>query len=179
VGSATIITWRWWARRVSGSRGWLALSATRPAARAFRCSYKRASRLFTDLAQALNAEQRRRTYCNDILLKTDGIGRIQKVHRACPTLNRSPPPPGDQAPNEQDNYRAHDGSYEPGTLIDAVPADSLPQILATKAPTIPSSVVRANPDGSLSPGVINFAITPAIHPMMIVQMMCMGRPAQA
>jgi hypothetical protein len=31
-----------------------------------------------------------------------------------------------------------------------------------------------NPDGSLSPGVTNFAITPAMNPMMIVQMMCMA-----
>ena len=30
------------------------------------------------------------------------------------------------------------------------------------------------PDGSLSPGVTNFAITPAMNPMMIVQMMCMA-----
>jgi hypothetical protein len=33
--------------------------------------------------------------------------------------------------------------------------------------------VRTNPDGSLSSGVTNFAITPAMNPMMIVQMMCM------
>jgi hypothetical protein len=51
-----------------------------------------------------------------------------------------------------------------------------PRYVATKAPTIPSSVVRTNPDGSLSPGVMNLAITPAINPMMILQMMCMGRP---
>jgi hypothetical protein len=31
-----------------------------------------------------------------------------------------------------------------------------------------------NPDGLLSPGVTNFAITPAMNPMMIVQMMCMA-----
>ena len=31
-----------------------------------------------------------------------------------------------------------------------------------------------NPEGSLSPGVTNFAITPAMNPMMIVQMMCMA-----
>lgn len=34
---------------------------------------------------------------------------------------------------------------------------------------MPRMVVRMNPDGSLSPGMINFAITPAIKPMMIVQ----------
>src|SRR5256885_14561825 len=33
-----------------------------------------------------------------------------------------------------------------------------------------------NPDGSLSPGVMNFAITPAMKPMMIVQMMCIRDP---
>jgi hypothetical protein len=31
-----------------------------------------------------------------------------------------------------------------------------------------------NPDGSFLPGVMNFAITPAMNPMMIVQMMCMA-----
>ena len=31
-----------------------------------------------------------------------------------------------------------------------------------------------NPDGSFLPGVTNFAITPAMNPMMIVQMMCMA-----
>src|SRR3954451_3688342 len=36
---------------------------------------------------------------------------------------------------------------------------------------IPSIVVRIKPEGSLSPGVMNFAIMPAIKPMMIVQMM--------
>jgi hypothetical protein len=35
--------------------------------------------------------------------------------------------------------------------------------------------VRLNPDGSLSPGVMNFAITPATNPMMIVQMMLMAK----
>jgi hypothetical protein len=35
-------------------------------------------------------------------------------------------------------------------------------------------VVRINPDGSFLPGVTNFAITPAMNPMMIVQMMCMA-----
>jgi hypothetical protein len=33
-----------------------------------------------------------------------------------------------------------------------------------------------NPDGSFLPGVMNFAITPAMNPMMIVQMMCMAIP---
>jgi hypothetical protein len=32
-----------------------------------------------------------------------------------------------------------------------------------------------NPDGSFLPGVMNFAITPAMNPMMIVQMMCMAK----
>jgi hypothetical protein len=45
---------------------------------------------------------------------------------------------------------------------------------AKNAPTIPRIVVRVNPDGSFLPGVTNFAITPAMNPMMIVQMMCMA-----
>jgi len=34
---------------------------------------------------------------------------------------------------------------------------------------MPRMVVRMKPDGSLSPGIINLAITPAMKPMMIVQ----------
>jgi len=37
------------------------------------------------------------------------------------------------------------------------------------APTIPRIVVNTKPEGSLLPGIMNFAITPAIKPMMIVQ----------
>src|SRR5215472_13206541 len=45
-----------------------------------------------------------------------------------------------------------------------------PRYVATKAPTIPSTVVQINPVGSyLFPGYRNFAITPAT-PIMIVQM---------
>jgi len=32
-------------------------------------------------------------------------------------------------------------------------------------------VVRMNPDGSLPPGMMNLAITPAMNPMMMVQRM--------
>lgn len=38
---------------------------------------------------------------------------------------------------------------------------------------IPNMVVNMNPDGSLRPGMMNFAITPAMNPMMIVQMIPM------
>jgi hypothetical protein len=34
-------------------------------------------------------------------------------------------------------------------------------------------VVSTNPDGSFLPGMMNFAMTPAMNPMMIVQMMPM------
>jgi hypothetical protein len=37
-------------------------------------------------------------------------------------------------------------------------------------------VGRMKPDGSFLPGVINFAITPATNPIMIVQMMLTGSP---
>jgi hypothetical protein len=46
--------------------------------------------------------------------------------------------------------------------------------VAKNAPTIPRIVVRIKPDGSFFPGVMNFAITPAMNPMMIVQMMLMA-----
>ena len=50
-----------------------------------------------------------------------------------------------------------------------------PRKLATKAPTMPRMAVRMNPCGSLGPGMMNLAITPAINPMMIVQMMPISR----
>ena len=48
-----------------------------------------------------------------------------------------------------------------------------PRNVATKAPTMPRIVVRMNPLGSFFPGVMNFAITPATKPMIIVQMIPM------
>src|SRR4051794_11664780 len=46
-----------------------------------------------------------------------------------------------------------------------------PRKVATKAPAIPSRVVRTKPEGSLGPGCSSFAMTPATKPMMIVQSM--------
>jgi hypothetical protein len=76
--------------------------------------------------------------------------------------------PSNEAPNDQYDYRAHNRSNE-AALVCAVPADRLPQISRDNAPTIP----RIGEDEArrlLSPGVINFAITPATNPMTIVQM---------
>src|ERR1044072_7124342 len=39
---------------------------------------------------------------------------------------------------------------------------------------MPRMVVRMKPDGSLSPGMMNFAMTPAMKPIMIVQIMPMS-----
>jgi hypothetical protein len=45
-----------------------------------------------------------------------------------------------------------------------------PRYVATKAPIIPSTVVKMNPVGSyLFPGYKNFAMTPATKPIMMVQ----------
>ena len=44
-----------------------------------------------------------------------------------------------------------------------------PRKEATNAPTMPRMVVMMNPDGSLLPGMMNFATTPARNPMMMVQ----------
>src|SRR3954471_2542714 len=52
------------------------------------------------------------------------------------------------------------GRYQPSAC---------PRNVATKAPTIPRMVVRMNPVGSLSPGMMNLAMTPATKPMMMVQ----------
>ena len=41
---------------------------------------------------------------------------------------------------------------------------------------MPSIVVNMNPEGSFGPGMMNFAITPARKPMMIVQRMPMRFP---
>src|SRR5947208_1803078 len=41
-------------------------------------------------------------------------------------------------------------------------------------PTMPRTVVMMKPDGSLSPGMMNFATRPATNPMMMVQIMLIG-----
>jgi hypothetical protein len=41
--------------------------------------------------------------------------------------------------------------------------------VATKAPRIPSNVVRMKPDGSLGDGWISFAMKPAMKPMMMIK----------
>jgi hypothetical protein len=46
-----------------------------------------------------------------------------------------------------------------------------PMKVATKAPAIPSAVVRIKPLGSFGPGESTRAIRPAMKPMMIIQMM--------
>src|SRR3954451_20580664 len=46
-----------------------------------------------------------------------------------------------------------------------------PKYDATIEPTMPKIVVKTNPDGSLLPGMMNFAATPARNPTMMVQMM--------
>jgi hypothetical protein len=50
-------------------------------------------------------------------------------------------------------------------LISAIPSKRLAKVVATKAPTTPSSVVRMKPDGSFLPGIRNFPITPATKPL--------------
>ena len=46
----------------------------------------------------------------------------------------------------------------------------VPRYVAAESPTIPSTVVNIEPEGShLLPGSINFAIIPAANPIMIVQ----------
>src|SRR2546430_16282575 len=47
-------------------------------------------------------------------------------------LNRSSSAPGNEAPDEQHDHRAHDCSDEPGSLISVVPAHSLAQISRDK-----------------------------------------------
>jgi hypothetical protein len=46
-----------------------------------------------------------------------------------------------------------------------------PMNVATKAPAIPSAVVRMKPLGSFGPGESTRAIRPAMKPIMIIQMM--------
>jgi hypothetical protein len=40
---------------------------------------------------------------------------------------------------------------------------------------MPNIAVRTNPEGSLVPGIMNFATTPATKPIMIVQMIPISR----
>src|SRR4030081_1207037 len=58
------------------------------------------------------------------------------------------------------------GGYQPSAC---------PRNVATKAPTIPRMVVRMNPVGSLSPGMMNLAMIPATKPMMMVQRIPIGK----
>src|ERR1700712_3787008 len=58
------------------------------------------------------------------------------------------------------------GRYQPSAC---------PRNVATKAPTIPRMVVRMNPVGSLSPGMMNLAMMPATKPMMMVQRIPIGK----
>ena len=46
-----------------------------------------------------------------------------------------------------------------------------PMKVVTKAPAIPSAVVRMKPLGSFGPGETTRAIRPAMKPMMMIQMM--------
>ena len=66
-------------------------------------------------------------------------------------------------------------SDQAGPLIGAIPADGVAQICGEERTRDPRMVVkRMKPEGSLSPGVMNFAITPATNPMIMVQMKCMA-----
>ena len=90
------------------------------------------------------------------------------------SLRRRATPAGNESPNHQDNHRADHCSNQASAFARAIPADRWPKSGQKSAYYPENCGEDENPDGSFSPGVMNFAITPAIDPMMIVQMMCMA-----
>jgi hypothetical protein len=88
-------------------------------------------------------------------------------------LNRAAPTTGDDAPDDEHDHRPHHRADQSGTLAGAVPADCLAEIGGKKRSDDAQDRREDEPEGSLSPGVMNFTIRPATNPMMIVQMMLM------
>jgi len=61
-------------------------------------------------------------------------------------------------------------AHQTGTFSRTIPAERLALIACYKGSN-PSMVVRMKPESSLSPRMMSLAMTPAIKPMMIVQIM--------
>jgi hypothetical protein len=83
-------------------------------------------------------------------------------------------PLGDGSPDKEHDNGADDGADEPGTLAGRIPSKRLPEIARNDRSPMPRIVVNTKPEGSLLPGMMNLAITPAINPMTIVQMIPMA-----
>ena len=75
------------------------------------------------------------------------------------------------SPNHQYDDCSHDRTDEPRALAGAIPADRLAQIGGAKCSDYAEDRRKDEAGGLVSPAVMNFAITPAMNPMIIVQMM--------
>jgi hypothetical protein len=87
--------------------------------------------------------------------------RLRRLDPRAPVLH--------EPPDRQHNNRADDCTNESRTFAGAIPAEGLTQERRNEM----------KPWGSFGPGMMNFAITPAMKPMMMVQMMPMCAPPQA
>ena len=82
---------------------------------------------------------------------------------------------GDEAPDREHDDRTDDRADEACAFAGLVPADRLSEVGRNKRAHDPENGCQ---DKALvvGPGMMNFAITPAMKPMMIVQIISMRRP---
>ena len=86
-------------------------------------------------------------------------------------LDSSATPTCDPAINYQHNDRSNDCAYQSGALSGAIPTERLSKECRDKGAHDAQDGGQNKSRGSLSPGIINFAMTPATKPIMIVQRM--------
>jgi hypothetical protein len=80
----------------------------------------------------------------------------------------------DEAPDREHDGRTDDRADEACAFAGPVPADRLSEVGRHKRAHDPENGCQDK--GSFGPGMMNFAITPAMKPMMMVQMNSMRRP---
>ena len=80
----------------------------------------------------------------------------------------APLPPSNGAPNQKHDDCPHGCTYKAGAFARAIPAESLSQIGRHESSHNAKDSGEDEPLGSLSPGVMSFANTPAIKPIKIV-----------
>ena len=76
----------------------------------------------------------------------------------------------DEAPDREHDGRTDDRPDEACAFAGPVPADRLSEVGRNKRAHDPKNGCQDKALGSFGPGMMNLAITPAMKPMMIVQM---------
>jgi hypothetical protein len=72
--------------------------------------------------------------------------------------------------NHENDHGTYNSADQAGALARAVPPQSLTHPSSDECTHDPKDGRQMKPEGSFLPGVMNFAITPATNPMIIVQM---------